>query len=168
MMVPRHPHLGRLHLPLGVAASSGKIALIVATTTRVGATSLLQIVRSALEPLMLVPLHHHAVVMRQHQCRVLQRHHHLGRCHLPPEVAANSMQIAPIAATTTPVGATSLLQIATFVPEPSMPAPLRHRAMVMRRHQCRLLQHQCRLLQHRQRRRRHHRSQRHRRHLHSQ
>jgi len=70
-----------------------------------------------------------------------QRHPRLGRPHLPPEVAANSGQIAVIAARTTPVGATSLLQIATSAPEPSMPAPLRHRAMVMRQHQCRLLQH---------------------------
>jgi len=79
MMVLRHPRLGRRHLPLEVAANSGQIALLVATTTQVGATSLLQTARYVPEPLMPVPLRHRAMVMRQHQCRLLQRHHHLGR-----------------------------------------------------------------------------------------
>merc|ERR1740121_2032524 len=59
---------------------------------------------------------------------MVRRHPHLGRRHLPPEVAANSGQTVAIAATTTPVGATSLLQIAKFAPEASTPAPLHHRA----------------------------------------
>jgi len=123
MMVPHHPHLGRRHLPLEAAANSGQTAVIAATTTPVGATSPLQIARPAPELLMPVPLRHRAMVMRQHH-----RHHHPGRHHLPPEVAANSGQIVAIAATTTPVGATSLLQIAKFAPELSTSAPLRHRA----------------------------------------
>jgi len=121
-MVPRHPHLGRRHLPQEVAANSGKIAVIAATTTPVGATSLLQIATSAPEPLMSVPLRHRAVA-RQHQ-----RHRHLGQHHLPLEDAANSGRTVAIAATTTPVGATSLLQTAKFAPEASTPVPLHHRA----------------------------------------
>jgi len=126
MMVPRRPRLGRHRLPLEAAANSGQIAVIAAKTTAVGATSLLQTARSAPEALMSVPLRHRAVVMRQHQC--LQHHHRLGRHRLPLEVAANSGQTVAIAATTTPVGATSLLQIAEFAPELSMPVPLRHLA----------------------------------------
>jgi len=163
MMVPRHPHLGRRRLPPEVAVSSGQIAVIAATTTLVGATSPLQIARSAPEPLIPVPLRHRAMVMRQHQCRLLQHRHHLGRHHLSLEVAASSGQTALIAAMTTPVGATSLLRTAKFAPEPSMPAPLHHRALVMRQPQCRHLQHHRRRL----RRLRHRRSQRHRRDLHS-
>jgi len=59
---------------------------------------------------------------------MVPRHPHLGRRHLPPEVAANSGQTVAIAATTTPVGATSLLQIAKCAPEPSMSVPLRPHA----------------------------------------
>jgi len=124
MMVPRRPrrpHLGRHRPPPGVAANSVKIAVIVAKTTPVGATSLLQTARSAREASMTVPLRHRAMVMRQ--CR-----HHPARPHLPLEVAANSVQIVAIAATTTLVGATSQLQIAKCAPEASMPVPLRHRA----------------------------------------
>jgi len=121
MMVLRHPHLGQRHLPPEVAADSGKIAVIAATTTPVGVTSPLQIARSAPDLLMPVPLRHRAVA-RQHQ------HHHLGQHHLPLGVAANSGQTVAIAATTTPVGATSLLQIAKFAPEASTPVPLHHRA----------------------------------------
>jgi len=80
---------------------------------------------------------------------------HLGRHHLPPEVAANGGQTVAVAARTTPVGATGLPRIAKFAPEPSIPVPLRHRAMVMR-------QPQRRILQRHQHRRRHRRSQRHR------
>lgn len=123
MMVPHHPHLGRRHLPPEVAANSGKTAGIAARTTPVGATSLLEIARPAPEPLMPVPLRHRAMVARQHQC-----HHHLGQHHLPLEVAANSGQTVAIAATTPPVGATSLLQIARPAREPSTPLPLHHRA----------------------------------------
>jgi len=79
MMVLRHPRLGRRHLPPEVAANSGQIALIAVTTTPVGATSLLQTARSAADPWMPVPLRHRAMVMRQHQRRFLQRHHHQGR-----------------------------------------------------------------------------------------
>jgi len=118
MMVPRRHHLGRHRLPLEVAANSGQIAVIAATTTPVGATSLLQIARPAPEPLMPVLLRHRAVVMCQR----------LGRHRLPLEVAADSEQIVAIAATTTPVGATNLLQIAESAPELSMPVPLRHLA----------------------------------------
>merc|ERR1712039_875950 len=73
------------------------------------------------EASMTVPLRHRAMVMRQ-------RRHHLARPHLPLEAAANSVQIVAIAATTTLVGATSLLQIAKCALEVSMPVPLRHRA----------------------------------------
>jgi len=122
MMVPRHPHLGRRHLPPEVAANSGKIAVIAATTTPVGATSLLQIARPAPDPSMPVPLRHRAVAC-QHQ-----RRHHPALHHLPLEVAANSVQTVAIAARTTPDGATSLLQIAKRAPEASTPVPLHHRA----------------------------------------
>jgi len=92
---------------------------------------------------------------------VVLRHLGLGRRRLPPEVAANSGQIAVIAVTTAPVGATSLLRTAQFALEPSTPVPLRHRAMVMRQPQCRFLQHhQRRLRHHRYHHRCHHRSQR--------
>merc|ERR1712151_47561 len=108
---------------MGVAANSVQIAVVVAMTTLVGATSLLQTARSAPEASMTAPLRHRAMVMHQRQ-----HHHHPGRNRLPLEVAANSVQIVAIAATTTPVGATNLLQIAKFAPEVSMPVPLRHRA----------------------------------------
>merc|ERR1719336_1865217 len=59
-------------------------------TTLVGATSPLQIVRSALEPamepLMPAPPRHRATVMCQH--------HHLGRRHQHLEVAANTGRTA--------------------------------------------------------------------------
>jgi len=118
-------------------------------TTLVGATSPLQIARSALEPamepLMPAPLRHRATVMRQH--------HHLGRRHQHLEVAANTEQTVAIAAMTTLVGAISLLRTAKFAPEPSMPVPQRRRAVVMRQPQCRLLQHPRRRLRHHQSRR---------------
>jgi len=84
---------------------------------------------------------------------MVPRHHLLGRHLLPLEVAANSGQTVPIAAMTTPVGATSPLRTAKFAPELSMPVQLRHRAMVMRQPQYQPLQHH---------QRRHRRSQRHR------
>jgi len=89
---------------------------------------------------------------------VLRHPHHLGRRRLPPEVAANSGQIAVIAVTTAPVGATSLLRTAKFALEPSTPVPLRHRAMVMRQPQCRFLQHHQRRLHHRRSQRHRHQS----------
>jgi len=87
MVVPRHPRLGRRHLPPEVAVNSGQIALIAAMTTLVGATSPPQIARSAPEPLMPVHLRHRAMVMHQRQCRLLHRHrllqlHRLHRSHL--------------------------------------------------------------------------------------
>merc|ERR1712045_1056206 len=154
---PAHPHLGRRRprLPQEVAANSGQIVLIAAMTTQVGATSPLQIARPALEPLTPVPLRQRATVMRQLRCRLLQRHHHLGRHHQHLEVAANTGQIVPTAAMTTPDGAISPLRTARSAPEPSMPVLQRHRAVVMR-------QPQFRFLQHPQRRLRHHQPQRHR------
>jgi len=123
MMGPRHHRLGRHRPPPVVAANSEKIAVIAATTTPAGATSLLQIARSAPEALMSVPLHHRAMVTRQHQ-----HHHHLGQHRLPQEGAASSGQTVAIAATTTPAGATSLLQIAKFALEASTAVPLHHHA----------------------------------------
>jgi len=126
-------------------------------TTLVGATSPLQIARPALEPLTPVPLRQRATVMRQLRCRLLQRHHHLGRHHQHLEVAANTGQIVPTAAMTTPDGAISPLRTARSAPEPSMPVLQRHRAVVMRQPQFRFLQHPQRRLRHH---RSHHRSQR--------
>jgi len=84
MMAPRRPHPGRRHLPPGVAASSGKIAVIAATTTLVGATCPRQIARFALGLSIPPRLHHRAMAMRPHQCRLLQHHQRRHRHHQPP------------------------------------------------------------------------------------
>jgi len=120
MMAQRHHRLRARHRLLPVAAAnSGMIAVIAATTTLVGATSPLQIAKSALEPSMpVLPLHLAEQTLRQRRHRLL------------PVAAADSGMIAVIAATTTVVGATSLPQIAKSALEPSMPARPRHLAEV--------------------------------------
>jgi len=81
----RYRHPCHCRLPQEVAANLGQTAPIAVTTTQDGAISLKQTAKFALEPSMQVPLRRRALVMRQHQSRLLRhhphRHHRSRQCH---------------------------------------------------------------------------------------